>query len=124
MKSSKRSPLVPGAPWRLRIFFFNDTPTTEIYTLSLHDALPIWRGQVELVQRVVHQAGQVRIADADPQAVTDRATNNGPTGAEHADRPHVHGDPAVRLGPDLPGAGPGRDRERRARGQPVPQQVA
>src|SRR5438046_10043364 len=22
-------------------FFFNDTPTTEIYTLSLHDALPI-----------------------------------------------------------------------------------
>src|SRR2546425_9235279 len=32
------------------IFFFNDTATTEIYTLSLHDALPIcscaarWRG--------------------------------------------------------------------------------
>src|SRR5207342_2334420 len=23
------------------VFFFNDTPTTEIYTLSLHDALPI-----------------------------------------------------------------------------------
>src|SRR2546422_7588738 len=27
----------------LRIFFFNDTATTEIYTLSLHDALPIYR---------------------------------------------------------------------------------
>src|SRR2546427_11974561 len=27
-----------------RFFFFNDTATTEIYTLSLHDALPIsWR---------------------------------------------------------------------------------
>src|SRR2546426_5805919 len=26
------------------IFFFNDTATTEIYTLSLHDALPIWYG--------------------------------------------------------------------------------
>src|SRR4029434_11360603 len=32
------------------VFFFNDTATTEIYTLSLHDALPIsgwrsvWRG--------------------------------------------------------------------------------
>src|SRR2546430_5715388 len=26
---------------RLVIFFFNDTATTEIYTLSLHDALPI-----------------------------------------------------------------------------------
>ena len=27
-------------------FFFNDTATTEIYTLSLHDALPIWSIQV------------------------------------------------------------------------------
>src|ERR1039457_2517212 len=26
---------------RRRCFFFNDTATTEIYTLSLHDALPI-----------------------------------------------------------------------------------
>src|SRR2546430_12849359 len=26
-------------------FFFNDTATTEIYTLSLHDALPISRAQ-------------------------------------------------------------------------------
>src|SRR6266487_1903683 len=25
----------------LQVFFFNDTPTTEIYTLPLHDALPI-----------------------------------------------------------------------------------
>src|SRR3989442_897203 len=25
------------------VFFFNDTATTEIYTLSLHDALPIYR---------------------------------------------------------------------------------
>src|SRR5215216_7942583 len=27
----------------LFFFFFNDTSTTDIYTLSLHDALPIWR---------------------------------------------------------------------------------
>src|SRR5690349_23619372 len=27
------------------LFFFNDTATTEIYTLSLHDALPISQGQ-------------------------------------------------------------------------------
>src|SRR2546422_2217740 len=27
----------------LLFFFFNDTATTEIYTLSLHDALPIFR---------------------------------------------------------------------------------
>src|SRR5260221_12064422 len=31
--------LVPPA---LSFFFFNDTATTEIYTLSLHDALPIF----------------------------------------------------------------------------------
>src|SRR5256885_16481009 len=29
----------------LSFFFFNDTATTEIYTLSLHDALPISRTQ-------------------------------------------------------------------------------
>src|SRR2546430_6525378 len=28
-------------PLRFLFFFFNDTATTEIYTLSLHDALPI-----------------------------------------------------------------------------------
>src|SRR5260221_10895358 len=28
-------------PMRSAFFFFNDTATTEIYTLSLHDALPI-----------------------------------------------------------------------------------
>src|SRR2546430_405425 len=27
------------------LFFFNDTATTEIYTLSLHDALPIYQGR-------------------------------------------------------------------------------
>src|SRR5574340_1855891 len=32
-----------GAPPTSLLFFFNDTATTEIYTLSLHDALPIWR---------------------------------------------------------------------------------
>src|SRR2546426_6029825 len=35
------------------IFFFNDTATTEIYTLSLHDALPIFRG----VGRVLGRPG-------------------------------------------------------------------
>src|SRR5260370_35593753 len=30
------------AQLRYHFFFFNDTATTEIYTLSLHDALPIW----------------------------------------------------------------------------------
>src|SRR3712207_7234224 len=30
------------------VFFFNDTATTEIYTLSLHDALPIFGRAVSL----------------------------------------------------------------------------
>src|SRR2546430_11550434 len=32
-------------------FFFNDTATTEIYTLSLHDALPIWKKKIYAVER-------------------------------------------------------------------------
>src|SRR5437773_10010705 len=36
----------PGPPLGVRaatrFFLFNDPPTTVIYTLSLHDALPIW----------------------------------------------------------------------------------
>src|SRR2546429_8033993 len=32
------------APSLVFFFFFNDTATTEIYTLSLHDALPIFAG--------------------------------------------------------------------------------
>src|SRR2546425_12128645 len=34
-------------------FFFNDTATTEIYTLSLHDALPISKRRPDVGQRVV-----------------------------------------------------------------------
>src|SRR5690242_21409838 len=32
-------------------FFFNDTATTEIYTLSLHDALPIYRDLPEAIEK-------------------------------------------------------------------------
>src|SRR5438874_13533384 len=40
-------------PLFLLFFFFNDTATTEIYTLSLHDALPISRAGARGV-RVLH----------------------------------------------------------------------
>src|ERR1043166_10220950 len=36
-----------GRALELIFFFFNDTATTEIYTLSLHDALPIYRTQLQ-----------------------------------------------------------------------------
>src|ERR1022692_1456670 len=44
------------------LFFFNDTATTEIYTLSLHDALPIWIWQTGSWQRSVatfHKAAEI-----------------------------------------------------------------
>ena len=33
-------------------FFFNDTATTEIYTLSLHDALPILEYKIKVLKKV------------------------------------------------------------------------
>src|SRR5207253_9913664 len=44
----------------LFLFFFNDTSTTEIYTLSLHDALPIFRVLNQLTNGFDHPAGQMR----------------------------------------------------------------
>src|SRR2546430_15780846 len=41
---SLRLPFIPS------FFFFNDTATTEIYTLSLHDALPIWQRRERIQQ--------------------------------------------------------------------------
>src|SRR5713101_9885537 len=41
-------------------FFFNDTATTEIYTLSLHDALPIsWRPSRPPLRGCAPLGGQV-----------------------------------------------------------------
>src|SRR5256885_2264611 len=40
---------------RKRLFFFNNTATTEIYTLSLHDALPIF---LDLGGRAFDRAGE------------------------------------------------------------------
>src|SRR3712207_8302768 len=44
-------------------FFFNDTATTEIYTLSLHDALPIWKVPLAVRQ---DQLAHVRVALVPP----------------------------------------------------------
>src|SRR3712207_6928703 len=51
------------------VFFFNDTATTEIYTLSLHDALPICRvGTVGNLRSRAHAAIMPRTApDAKPR---------------------------------------------------------
>src|SRR5258707_15860002 len=49
-------------------FFFNDTATTEIYTLSLHDALPIYvhrsrRRRDTVVDRPRHEAEGIARGD-------------------------------------------------------------
>src|SRR3712207_1061218 len=60
-------------------FFFNDTATTEIYTLSLHDALPIFAplaavlaGRVRAALEVLDGLGRERDAErpADPDLGT------------------------------------------------------
>src|SRR2546426_7035604 len=50
-------------PQCLFFFFFNDTATTEIYTLSLHDALPICRRRRPIAAQR-HQ--RVDLLDAPP----------------------------------------------------------
>src|ERR1035438_9613339 len=56
--SPSRPPSLPPGhpPPRLspkpHLFFFNDTATTEIYTLSLHDALPIWYPSIDHPVRI------------------------------------------------------------------------
>src|SRR2546426_10706180 len=44
------------SPRTLLFFFFNDTATTEIYTLSLHDALPIFVGRPARSRDPAHPA--------------------------------------------------------------------
>src|SRR2546429_5900013 len=46
----------------LLFFFFNDTATTEIYTLSLHDALPIL-GRLQPLGIGVHERLEMRAGD-------------------------------------------------------------
>src|SRR3989449_6612520 len=48
-------------------FFFNDTATTEIYTLSLHDALPISPLDIGEVSRIHFRGGShIGISRANP----------------------------------------------------------
>src|SRR5438034_2958534 len=63
-------------------FFFNDTATTEIYTLSLHDALPIYPG----IPRHRHPAGR-------PALLSPRRVRS----EEHTSELQSHSDLVCRL---------------------------
>src|SRR3712207_6988545 len=60
--------------YSMTVFFFNDTATTEIYTLSLHDALPICISRIPndsiFVKRLVGLPGE-RIAVRDGHVLAD-----------------------------------------------------
>src|SRR3712207_7136350 len=51
------------------VFFFNDTATTEIYTLSLHDALPIFRRGIFNGHRQPTRMGGQILAEAASRVV-------------------------------------------------------
>src|SRR2546430_11844423 len=65
-------------------FFFNDTATTEIYTLSLHDALPIYDPAIS--RPVPPVAGAMAAGHrGDPAAGMDPASASA-GGGDHTDR--------------------------------------
>src|SRR5215510_1685407 len=55
LSPSPYRPIRAGISSSFFSFFFNDTATTEIYTLSLHDALPIFR---DIAPRLDPRAGR------------------------------------------------------------------
>src|SRR3989442_6306554 len=75
-----------------RSFFFNDTATTEIYTLSLHDALPIFH-RPDLTGPAV--AGLARAGGSQPVPAGRRA--RGGRSEEHTSELHSRPHLACRL---------------------------
>src|SRR5438034_6574227 len=80
----------------LNFFFYNDTATTEIYTLSLHDALPISSG--------CRSADRPAPAGGPPSCACSRGRRLGPFGAvlgarseEHTSELQSHSDLVCRL---------------------------
>src|SRR3712207_8819436 len=70
----------------LCLFFFNDTATTEIYTLSLHDALPIsWTGRERARKRAPLEEWVDRRRPS-PQRATNESSTGTWTPGRGADR--------------------------------------
>src|SRR3712207_7522076 len=76
-------------------FFFNDTATTEIYTLSLHDALPISPAQLRAQEPIRVGLGRVEAArDLERRVAEDRGVDVERrllrADEEHAERSEEH----------------------------------
>src|SRR3989442_15626733 len=77
-------------------FFFNDTATTEIYTLSLHDALPISRPRDDrgVAARLPMPRGARRVGAANGRSGSDvrdrsRSVRSEEHTSELQSRPHL-----------------------------------
>src|SRR2546430_14786823 len=74
----------PPSSYVIFFFFFNDTATTEIYTLSLHDALPISLHQAprqqasarEIVVAVAVASGVAFLADVERDRKSTRLNSS------------------------------------------------
>src|SRR6266540_6846416 len=80
------------------IFFFNDTATTEIYTLSLHDALPIFGDDGRVKKKATITVLQNGVLIQDHSEVFGTTTNEPvfPTYEKHGKGPiklQDHGNP-------------------------------
>src|SRR5260370_15040136 len=85
------------SPFFFSFFFFNDTATTEIYTLSLHDALPIWRRRTGS-----SRSGRGTVRPARGWRRSAPSSASGSTRQERRDsRPARDLPPAARPRPDL-----------------------
>src|SRR3712207_7378203 len=76
------------------VFFFNDTATTEIYTLSLHDALPIYLGERGGPARALRGGHEARLRgtarrDREHHPLPERAGRR-VAGGEHPARSEEH----------------------------------
>src|SRR3989442_15514261 len=84
-----------SVPFIFFFFFFNDTATTEIYTLSLHDALPISTGTFREGHRLSLRGGRrargSSVRGSGPRAGTPRGRKS--RSEEHTSelqsRPHL-----------------------------------
>src|SRR2546426_3451874 len=93
-------------------FFFNDTATTEIYTLSLHDALPISHHD-EGTAVAIAVAIEVRLRRGHDDHCRRGIIREGPGGPADHDhsrqerprhaKPYSHSDPRLRRGGRRPG---------------------
>src|SRR3712207_7030078 len=70
-------------------FFFNDTATTEIYTLSLHDALPICRSHAQQ-QREIRARAAIPVRDRRDHHEHQHERPDGRRQAPRAERSEEH----------------------------------